>query len=143
LYGRQISVGTSEQSYSHFYLTCEIGCWWLISLWCNDFKSWVKYTLVKTRCTCSCGMVLMMHVSTTPFPTTWNSDCEGNHRQRRVYVASRALTPKIPSTPLVTITWMQHTWCPRFRRGTFGYGITTSPTREVEYEYRVLHVNAS
>jgi hypothetical protein len=22
------------------------------------------------------------------------------------------------------LTWLQHTWCPRFRHGTFGYGIT-------------------
>jgi hypothetical protein len=61
-----------------------------------------------------------------------------------IWVASRFLTTKIPSALLVTITWLQHTWCPRFRRGTFGYGIITSPTREVEYEYGVfmrMHVS--
>jgi hypothetical protein len=107
-------------------------------------KVGVMHMLMKTRCTCSCGMALVMQVSTTRFPTTWNSDCEGNHRRRGVCVASRALTTKIPSEPLVTITWLQHTWYPRFRRGTFGYGITTSPTREVEYEYGVfmrMHVS--
>jgi hypothetical protein len=61
-----------------------------------------------------------------------------------IWVASRFLTTKMPSALLVTITWLQHTWCPRFRRGTYGYGITTSPTREVEYEYGVfmrMHVS--
>jgi hypothetical protein len=87
--------------------------------------------LVKTLCTCSCGMVLMMHVRKTRLPIWWVSDCEGNHRQ-------------IPSALLVAVTWLQHTWRPRFRRGTFGYRRTTSPTREVEYEYRVfmrMHVS--
>jgi hypothetical protein len=59
-------------------------------------------------------------------------------------VSSRFLTAKIPSTLLVAVVWLQHTRCPRFRRGTFGYGITTSPTREVEYEYGVsmrMHVS--
>jgi hypothetical protein len=59
-------------------------------------------------------------------------------------VASRILTTKIPSALLVAVVWLQHTRCPRFRRGTFGYGITTSPTREVEYEYGVfmrMHVS--
>jgi hypothetical protein len=38
-------------------------------------------------------------------------------------VASRFLTTKIPSALLVAVVWLQHTRCPRFRRGTFGYGI--------------------
>jgi hypothetical protein len=59
-------------------------------------------------------------------------------------VASRFLTTKILSVLLVAVVWLQHTRCPRFRRGTFGYGRTTSPTREVEYEYGVfmrMHVS--
>jgi hypothetical protein len=32
-------------------------------------KVGVMHMLVKTRCTCSCSMVLMMHVSTTRLPT--------------------------------------------------------------------------
>jgi hypothetical protein len=56
--------------------------------------------------------------------STWFSS------ENRVWqVASRILTTKIPCVPLVTITWLQQTWCPRFRRGTFGYGITTSPNK--------------
>jgi hypothetical protein len=53
-------------------------------------------------------------------------------------VASRFLTTKIPSALLVAVVCLQHTRCPRFRRGTFGYGITTSPTIEAEYDYGVF-----
>jgi hypothetical protein len=61
-----------------------------------------------------------------------------------IWVASRLLTTKIPSTPLAAVGWLQHARCPRFRRGTFGYGITTSPSREADYEYGVsmrMHVS--
>jgi hypothetical protein len=37
------------------------------------------------------------------------------------------LTTQIPSALLVEIMWLQRTWRPRFRHGTFSYGITTSP----------------
>jgi hypothetical protein len=47
--------------------------------------------------------------------------------EENVRVASRILTTRIPSALLVAVMWLQHTWCPRFRRGTFGYGTTTSP----------------
>jgi hypothetical protein len=59
-------------------------------------------------------------------------------------VASHFLTTKIPRALLVAVVWLQDTRCSRFRRGTFGYGKTTSPTREVEYEYGVsmqMHVS--
>jgi hypothetical protein len=44
-----------------------------------------------------------------------------------VCVASRILTTKIPSALPVAIMLLQRTWRPRFRHGTFSYGITTSP----------------
>jgi hypothetical protein len=62
--------------------------------------------------------------------------------RERICVASRLLTTKIPSVLLVAVMWLQHKWCPRFRRDTFGYGTTTSPAREVEYEYGSFHANA-
>jgi hypothetical protein len=69
-----------------------------------------------------------MHVSMTQFSTRRVSDWEDNHRLRRgVCVASRIVTTKIPSAPLVAIMWLQRTWRPRFRHGTFSYGITTLP----------------
>jgi hypothetical protein len=47
-------------------------------------------------------------------------------------VASRFPTIKIPSALLVAVMWLQHTRCLRFRRGTFGYGITASPIERGE-----------
>jgi hypothetical protein len=64
--------------------------------------------------------------------------------REKIWVASRFLTTKIPSVLLVAVVWLQHTRYPRFRRGTFGYGITTSPTGGVEYEHGVfmrMHVS--
>jgi hypothetical protein len=49
-----------------------------------------------------------------------------------VCVASRILTTMIPSADLEAVIWLQRTWCPRFCRGTFGYGTTASPNiREI------------
>jgi hypothetical protein len=49
-----------------------------------------------------------------------------------VCVASRIITTMIPSAHLVAVMWLQRTWCPRFRRGIFGYGTTASPNiREI------------
>jgi hypothetical protein len=41
------------------------------------------HILVKTLCTCSGSMVLMMHVSMTRLPTKRVSDLEDNHKLRR------------------------------------------------------------
>jgi hypothetical protein len=63
-----------------------------------------------------------------------------------VFVASRILTTMIPSAHLVTVMWLQRTWCPRFRRSTFGYGTTTSPNiREISMSREVsmrMHVSS-
>jgi hypothetical protein len=77
------------------------------------------------RCICWCGMVLMMHVRMTRLPICV-SDCKGNQSRERIYVTSCYLTTKIPSALLVAVVWLQHTRYPRFRRGTFDYGVTTS-----------------
>jgi hypothetical protein len=79
------------------------------------------------RYTCLCGMVLMMHVRMTRLPIWWVRDSEDNQMQRRIWVESRFLTTKIPRALLVAVVWLQHTRCPRLRRGTFSYGMTTSP----------------
>jgi hypothetical protein len=57
-------------------------------------------------------------------------------------MANRSLTTKIHSALLVAVGWLQHTRCPRFRRGTFGYGTTTSPIQRGKAEVRSFHVNA-
>jgi uncharacterized membrane protein YesL len=43
------------------------------------FKVDAMHMLVKTLCTCSCGMVLMMHVRMIRLPICV-SDCKGNQR---------------------------------------------------------------
>jgi hypothetical protein len=76
---------------------------------------------------------------------------------RRIFIGSHSLPPlwspnrsfsfpiiKIPSVFLVAVMWLQRTRCPRFRRDTIGYGTTTSPKREIGYEYGVfmrMHVS--
>jgi hypothetical protein len=91
------------------------------------FKIDVMHMFMETRCICSGSMVPMMHVRMTRLPTNelviektiagWEGVC----------VASRILATKIPSAPLVAIMWLQRTWRPRFRHGTFSYGMITSP----------------
>jgi hypothetical protein len=44
-----------------------------------------------------------------------------------VCVASRDSHNQDTSALLVAIMWLQHTWHPRFRHGTFSYEITMSP----------------
>jgi hypothetical protein len=46
-----------------------------------------------------------------------------------ICVTSCYLTTKIPSALLVAVVRLQHTRYPRFRRGTFDYGVTTSPNK--------------
>jgi hypothetical protein len=63
-----------------------------------------------------------------------------------VCVASRILTTMIPSAHLVAVMWLQHTWCPRFCHGTFGYGTTAPPNiREISMSREVsmrMHVSS-
>jgi hypothetical protein len=64
----------------------------------------------------------------------------------KVCVASHILITMIPSVHLVAVTWLQRMWCPRFRRGTIGYGTTVSPNiREISMCREVstrMHVNS-
>jgi hypothetical protein len=55
----------------------------------------------------------------------------------RIYVTSCYLTTKIPSVLLVAVVWLQRTRYPRFRRGTFDYGVTTSPNKRGRVRYGV------
>jgi hypothetical protein len=64
--------------------------------------------------------------------------------RERISVVCHILTAKIPSALQVAVMRLQRTWCTRLRRGTLGYGITTSP-RKVEYGYGVfmrMHVSS-
>jgi hypothetical protein len=88
----------------------------------------VQYFSKLMQCVCKCGMVLMMHVRMTWLPMCV-SDCKGNQSRKRICVMSCYLTTKIPSALLVAVVWLQHTRYPRFCRGTFDYGVTTSPNK--------------
>jgi hypothetical protein len=90
-------------------------------------KSDVMHMFMKTRCICSGSMVLMMHASMTRLPTKRVSEWDDKHRLRRGVRGESQFTTKIPSALLVAIMGLQRTWRPRFRHGTFSYGITTSP----------------
>jgi hypothetical protein len=57
-------------------------------------------------------------------------------------VASRFLTTKIPSALLEAVGWLQHTRCPRLRRGTFGHGITSPPIKRGRVVVRRIHADA-
>jgi hypothetical protein len=83
LHGRQYNVGTSEQSCSHFNWIVQSGVDDSLHCGAMILKVGVMHMFVKTRCTCSCGTVLMMNVSTTRLSTWWVSDFEGNHGQRK------------------------------------------------------------
>jgi hypothetical protein len=104
-----------------FLISQIFGFWQLIVLK-------VQYFSKLMRCICLCGIVLMMHVIMTRLPICV-SDCNGNQSRERICVTRCYLTTKIPSALLVAVVWLQHTRYPRFRRGTFHYGVTTSPNK--------------
>jgi hypothetical protein len=86
---------------------------------------------------CSCSMMLMKHISMTRLPTKWVERTITGWEE--VCVASHFITTMIPSAHLVAVMWLQHTWCPRFRRGIFGYGTTASPNiREISMSRKLL-----
>jgi hypothetical protein len=106
-------------------------------------KNDVMHMFMETRCMCSCSRFLWCMPAWLGYPqneiaiertiTSWEGVC----------MASRILTTKIPSARLVAIMWLQRTWRPRFRHGTFSYGITTSPnTKDRVRDIGKLHVYA-
>jgi hypothetical protein len=122
LYERWLQVGTSKKNLAHtFTYFANLGFWQLVVLK-------VPYFSKLMQCIRLCSMVLMMHVRMTRLPICV-SDCKGNQSRERICVTSFYLTTKIPSALLVAVVWLQHTRYPRFRRGTFDYGVTTSPNK--------------
>jgi hypothetical protein len=79
----------------------------------------VQYFSKLMQCICMCSMVLMMHVRMNRLPIWRVSDSEDIQGQRRIWVASRFLTTKIPSALRVAVMWLHRTRCPRLRRGTW------------------------
>jgi hypothetical protein len=125
LYERWLQVGTSKNNLAHtFTYFANFEVLTLVVSKVQHFSSFMQ-------CVCFCSMVLMMHVRTTRLPICV-SDCKGNQSREGICVTSCYLTTNIPSALLVAVGWLQHTRYPRFRRGTFDYGVTTSSNREVE-----------
>jgi hypothetical protein len=105
---------------AHTLFTCDFGFYWLITLRCNNFKSWGDaHAHVVWHSWCRLAWL--------KYPQNELVIERAITGRERVCVANHVLTTKIPSALLVASTWLQHTWCPRFRCGTFGYGTTTSP----------------
>jgi hypothetical protein len=99
----------------------------VVPLRCNAFqKNDVMHMFMETRCLCSCSRFLWCMSAWLGYPQN-EIAIERTITSWGVCVASRILTTKIPSALLVAIMWLQRTWRPRFRHGTFSYGITTSP----------------
>jgi hypothetical protein len=130
-------VGTSRNNLAHtftYFANFEV-----LTTCC--FEGAILFKLM--RCICWCGMVLMMHVRMTRLPICVD-DWKGNQSRERICVTSCYLTTKIPSTLLVAVVWLQHTRYPRFRRGTFDYGVTTSPNKRGRVEvqsFMWMHVS--
>jgi hypothetical protein len=136
LYERWLQVGTSKNNLAHTftYFAIFLRFWQLVVLK-------VQYFSKLMQCICLCDMVLMMHVGMTRLPICV-SDYRANQSRERICVTSCYLTTKIPSAFLVAVGWLQHTRYPRFRRGTFGYGITTSPIQGGKARVRSFHADA-
>jgi hypothetical protein len=123
LYERWLQVGTSKNNLARtftYFANFEVSA-------TRCFESVILFKLMQRICLC--GMMLMMHVGMTRLPTCV-SDCKGNQSRERICVTSCYLTTKIPCALLVVVVWLQHTRYPRFRRGTFDYGVTTSPNKK-------------
>jgi hypothetical protein len=108
-----------------------LSCWHLIILRCNNFQSWGDAHARAVWCSwCT--------LEWPGYPYDELVIARAIKGREGIWVASRFLTTKISSALLVALVRLQHTRCPRFCRGTFGYVVTTSPTREAEYEYGVF-----
>jgi hypothetical protein len=89
---------------------------------CNTFQSWCNVYACAVWCSwCALEWLCYLYDGLV-IPKTIIG-------REGFWIASRLLTTKIPSALLVAVGWLQHTRYPRFRSGTFGYGITTSPSR--------------
>jgi hypothetical protein len=101
---------------------------------CNTFQSWCDAYACAVWCSW-CTLEWLGY----PYALVIARAIES---RERICVTSCYLTTKMPSALLVAVGWLQHTRYPRFRRGTFAYGVTTSPIQRGKEEVRSFHVNA-
>jgi hypothetical protein len=123
LYARWLQVGTPRNNLAHtftYFANFEVfdnSLFWK----CNTFQSWCN----AYACAVWCSRCTLERLS---YPYVLIIGRAINSRER-ICVTSCYLTTKIPSALLVAVVWLQHTRYPRFRRGTFDYGVTTSPNK--------------
>jgi hypothetical protein len=123
LYEIWLQVGISKNNLAHTF-TYFAKFWGFDNslFWkCNTFQSWCDAYACAVWCSW-CTLEWLGY----PYALMIAKAIEG---RERICVTSCYLTTKIPSALLVAVVWLQHTRCPRFRRGTFDYGITLSPIK--------------
>jgi hypothetical protein len=117
----------------------KLRCWRLISLKCNDFKKLMRCTCLRRHdAHVHAVWCLWCKLVQLGYPYDELMVARAITVREGIWVVSRFPTIKIASALLVAVVWLQHTWCPRFRHGTSGYGTTTSPRKESGYEYGVF-----
>jgi hypothetical protein len=123
LYERWLQVGTSRNNLAHTF-TYFANFWGFDDslFWkCNTFQIW-RDAYACAAWSSWCTLEWLGYPYALMIGNAINS-------RGRICVTSCYLTTKIPSALLVAVVWLQHTRYPRFRRGTFDYGVTTSPNK--------------
>jgi hypothetical protein len=125
LHERWHQVGTSRNNLAHTFTYFAIFWDFDDSLFwkCNTFQGWCN----AYACAVWCSWRTLEWLG-YPYALMIGNTIKS---RGRICATSCYLTTKIPSALLVAVVWLQHTWYPRFRRGTFDYGVTTSPNKEV------------
>jgi hypothetical protein len=122
LYERWLQVGTLKNNLAHtFTYFANLGFWQLIVWKVQYFSSWCYAYAGAVWCSW-CTLEWLGYPYALMIGRAINS-------RERICVTSCYLTTKIPSALLVAVVWLQHTRYPRFRRGTFDYGVTTSSNK--------------
>jgi hypothetical protein len=122
MYERWHQVGTSRNNLAHTFT--------YFNFWGFDNSLfWKRNTFQNWRDAYACAAwCLWCMLEWLGYPYAWMIGNAINSRGR-ICVTRCYLTTKIPSALLVAVVWLQHTRYPRFRRGTFDYGVTTSPNK--------------
>jgi hypothetical protein len=135
LYARWLQVGTSRNILRTPLLISQILGFDNSLFWkCNTFQSWRDAYACAVWCSW-CTLEWLGYPYALVIGNAINS-------RERICVTSCFLTTKIPSALLVAVVWLQHTRYPRFRRGTFGYVITSSPIKRGRVVVRSFHADA-
>jgi hypothetical protein len=132
-------VGTSRNNLTHTFTYFAIFFWDF-----DDSLFWKRNTFQIWRDAYACAAWrLWCMLKWLGYPYVLMIGIAINSREG-ICVTSCYLPTKIPSALLVAFVWLQHTRYPRFRRGTFDYGVTTSPNergRVRVWRFMRMHVS--